>query len=247
MRGITFLFAFVLLFSIMFFLSCGSEEEHSKISTPRGVELETILDRPAGTAKFPAIVIAPGQGYHMRLSLFEKLAAACVQNGFVCLRFDWDFYTKGEEPSPDFTSEKEELSAAIDYLKALDFVDRDKIFICGKSIGALVGIDIARQDQSLKGLIILTFGLHPPRPPYSVWPKAQRLRDVKIPVQIVSGKSDPICRREVLDSLVSTLTQEPELVYVKGNHSLKGDTVEETEDNETRAGEAVIDFMRRNL
>jgi len=247
MRGITFLFAFVLLFSTIFLLSCGSGEERLKISTPRGVELETILDRPEGTTKFPAVVIAPGQGYHMRLSLFEKLAEACVQNGFVCLRFDWDFYTKGGQSSSDFTNEKDDLSAAIDYLKALDFVDRDKIFICGKSVGALVGIDIARQDQSLKGLIILTFALHPPRPPYSVWPEAQRLQEVEIPVQIVSGKSDPICRREVLDSLVSTLTQEPELVYVNGNHSLKGDTVEETEGNETRAVEAVIDFMRRNL
>lgn len=247
MRGITFLFAFVLLFSTMFLLSCGSEEEHLKISTPGGVELETILDRPAGTTTLPAIVIAPGQGYHMRLSLFQKLAAACVQNGFVCLRFDWDFYTKGEEPSPNFTSEKEELSAAIDCLKALDFVDHDKIFICGKSIGALVGIQTARQDQSLRGLTILTFALHPPRPPYSVWPKAQRLRDVKIPVQIVSGKSDPICRIEVLDSLVNTLPEKPEIVYVAGDHSLRGDTDEETTSNQIAAVEAVIDFMKRNL
>ncbi|GAG29905.1 unnamed protein product, partial [marine sediment metagenome] len=71
MKEVAFPFTFALLFSIMFLLWCGSEEEHLKISTPRGVELETILDRPAGSAKFPAIVIAPGQGYHMRLSLFE--------------------------------------------------------------------------------------------------------------------------------------------------------------------------------
>jgi len=140
-------------------------------------------------------------------------------NGFVCLRFDWNFYTEGEEPSPDFTSEKEELSAAIDYLKALDFVDDDKIFICGKSIGALVGIDIARQDQSLKGLVILTFALHPPHLPYAVWPEAQKIREVRIPVFIVSGRSDPICRAEVLDSLVDTLPEKPGVVYVPGNHA----------------------------
>ena len=247
MRGITFLFAFVLLFSIMFLLSCGSEEEHLKISTPRGVELETILDRPEGSGKFPAIVIAPGQGYHMRLSLFEKLAEACVQNGFVCLRFDWDFYTKGGEPSSDFASEKDELSAAIDYLKALDFVDRDEIFICCKSIGALVGIELARQDQSLRGLIILTFALHRARPPCKIWPEARRLEEVKMPLQIVSGKSDPICRVEVLDSLLNTLPEKPEIVYVAGDHSLRGDTDEETASNQIAAVEAVIDFMRRNL
>jgi len=231
----------------MFLFSCGSEEERLKISTPRGVELETILDRPAGSAKFPAIVIAPGQGYHMQLSLFERLARESVQNGFVCLRFDWDFYTKGEEPSFGFTKEKEELRGAIDYLKGLDFVDQDRIFVCCKSIGALVGIDVARQDQSLKGLVILTFALHPPRAPYTVWPEAQKIREVKIPVFIVSGRSDPICRAEVLDSLINTLPEKPAVVYVAGDHSLKGDTDEETEESEARALEAVIDFMKGNL
>jgi predicted alpha/beta-hydrolase family hydrolase len=247
MRGVTFPFVFALLSSIMFLFSCGSEEQHLKILTPRGVELKTILDRPEGPGKFPAVVVAPGQGYHMRLSLFKRLAEACVQNGFVCLRFDWDFYTKGEEPSSEFTNEKEDFSAAIDYLRASDFVDHDRIFVCGKSIGALVGIKVARQDQSLRGLIILTFALHPPRPPYTVWPEARRLKEVKIPVQIVSGRSDPVCRVELLDSLANTLLEKPEIVYVEGDHSLRGDTDEETASNEIAAIQAVIDFMKRNL
>jgi predicted alpha/beta-hydrolase family hydrolase len=112
---------------------------------------------------------------------------------------------------------------------------------------ALVGIDLASRDQSLRGLVILTFALHPARPPYKIWPEAEKLKEVEIPVQIVSGRSDPICRMEVLDSLARTLPEKPEVVYVEGDHSLKGDTDEKTQENEGKAVSAVIDFMNAHL
>jgi len=67
MKGIVLPFASVLLCLAMFSLSCTSEKERLRISTPGGVQLEALLDRPEGPGKFPAIVVAPGQGYHMRL------------------------------------------------------------------------------------------------------------------------------------------------------------------------------------
>lgn len=228
-------------------LSCGPERENLRIRTPSGRQIEALLDRPEGTGRFPVVIVAPGQGYHMRLSLFEKLAEASVENGIVCLRFDWGFYTEGGEPSSDFAEEKEDFTAAIEYVRSLEFVDQDKIFVCGKSIGALVGIDLASRDQSLRGLILLTLALHPARPPYKIWPEAERLKEVEIPVQIVSGRSDPICRMEVLDSLAKTLPEKPEVVYVEGDHSLKGDTDEKTEENEMKAVNAVIDFVKGHL
>jgi predicted alpha/beta-hydrolase family hydrolase len=247
MRVITSLQILMFLPFAVVLLSCESQRESLKIRTPGGRQIEALLDRPEGTGRFPVVVVAPGQGYHMRLSLFEKLAEASVENGIVCLRFNWGFYPEGGEPSSDFTEEKDDLSAAIEYARGLDFVDHDKIFVCGKSIGALVGIDLASRDQSLRGLVILTFALHPARPPYKIWPEADKLKEVKIPVQIVSGRSDPICRMEVLVSLVKTLPERPEVVYVEGSHSLKGDTEGETQENEMKAVNAVIDFVKAHL
>lgn len=247
MRVVGLVQVFMLLPFAVVLLSCGCERESLRIRTPGGRQIEALLDRPEGTGRFPVVVVAPGQGYHMRLSLFEKLAEASVENGIVCLRFDWGFYTKGREPSSDFAEEKEDFTAAIEYVRSLEFADQDKIFVCGKSIGALVGIDIAFRDESLRGLILLTFALHPARPPYKIWPEAEKLKEVEIPVQIVSGRSDPICRMEVLDSLVRSLSEKPEMAYLEGNHSLKGDTDEETQENEMKAVNAVIDFVKGQL
>ena len=44
---------------------------------------------PPGPGPFPALVLAPGQRYHMRLPIAEQLASQLVPRGIAVFRFDW--------------------------------------------------------------------------------------------------------------------------------------------------------------
>jgi predicted alpha/beta-hydrolase family hydrolase len=81
--------------------------EKTTARTTYGADIAVQVNLPANLAtKAPAIVLAPGQGYHMDLPLLAELAAALEAKGALVFRFNWDYFGKPNgEPSPDLQKE----------------------------------------------------------------------------------------------------------------------------------------------
>ncbi|MCP4634768.1 MAG: dienelactone hydrolase family protein, partial [candidate division Zixibacteria bacterium] len=214
-----------------------------EITTPRGIKLSAFLNTPNGEGKFPAVVVAPGLGYNSTLPLFEKFSDQCIESGIICLRFEWDFYTKGVDPSDDYSDEFDDYSSAVEYLKGVENVNHSKIYIAGKSIGSLVAIEYAAQNPGHAGLILFTPPLHSPQPPYNLRKPMERIKDINIPITIIYGDDDPICREDQLEKFLIPLDNKPEVNQFGGNHSFKGASDSDTAKNLLNAVKAAVEFI----
>lgn len=57
------------------------QEAGLTVTTSRGAKVDAIADFPAGSGPFPAIVLAPGQGYHMVRPALAQTATRLVAAG----------------------------------------------------------------------------------------------------------------------------------------------------------------------
>ncbi|HVY60868.1 MAG TPA: alpha/beta family hydrolase [Planctomycetota bacterium] len=191
---------------------------HARVTVPDLVPPSTV----------PALVIAPGQAYHMDLALTRGLFERVAAEGWIAVRFDWSFYTTRTKPSKAYASEVEELQAVIDHTRALPGCDRSRLYIVGKSLGAGIALERAAADPSIRGVILLTPPIHSPKPEYKMGTIRPRLERLRQPSLIVVGERDPLCELGRLYTLLSGLSHAPHLAVVGGDHSLRPTTPEES-------------------
>ncbi len=120
------------------------------------VEGETIrgwLYKPDDdNAPFPTIVMTHGAGGTKDM-LLEEYALRYVDNGMAVLVVDYrNFGTSDGEPRQLFliSRQLDDLHAAIDYLRSLDFIDSDRIGLWGTSASGGYGIMAAALDRKIK-------------------------------------------------------------------------------------------------
>ncbi|MFY8118684.1 MAG: alpha/beta hydrolase family protein, partial [Roseateles sp.] len=123
-----------------------------------GERLATLVDIPAGAGPFPALVLAPGQGYHMGMPVLDQMAQAFVTQGYAVFRFNWSYYSAQprRQPSADLSQELQELRVVIAAARQHPKVLPDKISVGGKSLGSLVAWQAFRQDPALRSVLLLT-------------------------------------------------------------------------------------------
>ncbi|AWB45583.1 hypothetical protein DCC85_16185 [Paenibacillus sp. CAA11] len=88
--------------------------------------------------KYPVAILSHGVlGDRNQQGMFTQLTDALQKKGMVTVRFDFDGYgeSDGELKYNSIKSEKEDLSAIIDYVKTLDYVDTNRINLVGYSMG----------------------------------------------------------------------------------------------------------------
>lgn len=115
-------------------------------------------DFPPGAGPFPAVVLAPGQGYHMDLPAMRQAAAALVSRGFAVYRFNWSYWTrepKGDRSS-DLSAELRDMQAVIRAARGSQRVDAKRVAVGGKSLGSLLAWQAFRADDSLTSALLLT-------------------------------------------------------------------------------------------
>jgi predicted alpha/beta-hydrolase family hydrolase len=217
-----------------------------QIDTPRGTKLEARLSRPVdATVPLPAVVLAPGVGYDMDRPRMRRTAERLADRGFLALRFYWGFYTHKTPRGPGLRSEIEDLRAALATIRRNKAVDRKRVFVLGKSLGSLVGLETATTDQDLAGLVLLTFAMHDQARPERVRPIAAKLPDLDLPVLIVGGDNDPLCNTAALDKLAAKCRHKPEVHIVPGDHTLQAGSREATEQSIERAVNKMVEWLRR--
>ena len=112
----------------------------------------------AGNTKYPTVILAHGySASHLSLSHFADYFA---QAGFACYVFDFcgggpNSRSDGKMEEMSVLTEVDDLNAVIDFVKTVDIVDADHLFMLGESQGGLVSALIAaKRPDDIRSLIL---------------------------------------------------------------------------------------------
>jgi hypothetical protein len=186
-----------------------AHSEELTIQTPRGTTVHISIDRPSALGdKFPALVIAPGQGYHKELPLVKTLAAKAAMSGVVVYRFDWSYFSadpKSGQPSADLKNEVEDMLAVVEKAKSDPSVEAGKIVLAGKSLGMVLLTPLCTDPDS---------GAAIGNESYPNFVANSR------PISLVLGNTDPMCQLPMLYDFLRPTAGNVSVNTFTGGHSL---------------------------
>jgi predicted alpha/beta-hydrolase family hydrolase len=217
----------LLLVILLIVLHGPAAAESIRLTTPRGAMVEVIVDLPPGEGPFPALVLAPGQGYHMALPALQETSRRLVTHGVAVYRFNWAYFTKNPnilEPSSDLSNELQDLQTVISLARANPRIAQQNLFIGGKSLGSLVAWRALVKDNSIHGGLFLT--------PVCVDLKSSEaapnaeinypgLSEEHRPIAFIAGDHDPLCSPPVLYRFASKAGGSARVAIVGGDHSFE--------------------------
>ncbi|NRB40841.1 MAG: hypothetical protein HRU20_20615 [Pseudomonadales bacterium] len=221
-----------LIISIFFIFTSvvnATEVKKFNITTERGDVIEAQLHTPKNIqGKIPALLIAPGKGYHMDLPLVKKLAQEAAENNIISLIFNWHSFTSNGTSSEDLAKEVQDMAAALKYIKSLANVDTDKIMLAGKSLGSVVAYKIFKSHQDLFSLYLLTplCTWHWDDQGNQVYPfpigeiRYPKLNDELRPIHITLGNKDTLCMPEMLYDFLKMSNGNISTTVLGGDHGM---------------------------
>ena len=206
---------FLKIFIFATFTFSAFASSNVTIETSDARKLEAILELPETyEAKSPAVLIAPGQGYHMQLPLVQRLAQKALSRGYAVLRFNWHYYTQGTKPSQNLEREYLDIASALDFLKRDSRINTEQIMVAGKSLGTILSWRLFNANKDLKGLFLLTPLCAQPQLYYPEMLKETRH------IQLVLGDKDPHCALPALYDFLKDSRGNIGVTVLQGDHSL---------------------------
>ena len=215
-------------------LTFAASAETTQVKTPRGVSVNVAINVPDSSVagKRPAVIIAPGAGYHMELPIIKELAEKLAAAGVLAFRFDWNYYAtdpaKGQS-SAGLSKELEDMQSVVNLAKADARVDAGQIIIAGKSMGSVVAFNVFIRDRSAKAVVLLTplcssttddKGNAIPNPRAVGALNYPTLTDLTKPIVMMLGNSDPACFVPNLFDWLKASKGNVVTVVVGGDHGL---------------------------
>lgn len=138
--------------------AAAAQAADDSVLNVRGQRLAVQIDWPSGEGRFPAVVLAPGQGYHMGLPAMEALSRALMQQGVAVFRFNWSCFSaepKGQ-PSDDLSRELQDLQAVLAAAHRHARVMPENVSVAGKSLGSVAAWQALAADTQLRGALLIT-------------------------------------------------------------------------------------------
>ena len=191
---------------------------------------------PDGSQQVAALVVAPGAGYHMDMPLIAELASRVPQIGAALIRFNWHYFDAKLPRSADSSSELEDLRAVVDYVRALERVDR--VLLGGKSLGTIVAYAADTTEDRELPLVLLTPVCRSRQEFARFYPQ---LAERAGPVLIQLGNQDPLCRLDILYASAGAGTS---IVVLPGDHALEVGVAEHDAENIELAVSVVMRWLR---
>jgi dienelactone hydrolase len=221
----------------------AGEMKSFRIKTPRGAEVEVLVAYPTVRPgeKVPAIVAAPGQGYHMGLPIFAHLREKASAAGIAVFTFHWNFFSEGKKRHENFDTEVEDMQAVLHFARADERVDASRIILAGKSIGSVVVYRVFRQNPDAYALHLWTPLFYTAE---IMDTRFAGLASVAKPVLVLAGAADEAFENSVALPRLAAAGRNIAVVQVPGAHSFElgpHDDPNFTEKNERNVS-AVMDL-----
>jgi predicted alpha/beta-hydrolase family hydrolase len=146
-------------------------------------------------------------------------AAALSARGIEVVRFNFPYRERGSrrpDPMPTLTAS---FAAVVERNRS-----GKRLIIGGRSMGGRVATMLAADGFACDGLLLFAYPLHPAGEP-------EKLRDahlprIKVPVLCFNGTRDALCRRDLMERALTTVTTDWRMHWIEGaDHSLKGDKI----------------------
>lgn len=163
-----------------------------------------------------ALVLAHGAGAGMT-SAFMEIMAAHLAETLLVYRFNFPFADRGAR-RPDRLGVAEE--AWLGVLHQVRSATSAPLFAGGKSFGGRMASHVVAGGESVAGLVLLGYPLHPPGRPERV--RAGHLGAITCPMLFVEGTRDPLCPLGALQPVLAGLPGPTRLAVIEdGDHSFK--------------------------
>lgn len=97
-----------------------------------------------------------GNGLGFKSNIYKDLSDMFVEMGCVCIRYDkrGTHESTGDAKTSGLSDLVNDAANVIHYAKKLDYVDEEKIVVCGHSEGAMIAT-LLTKDEQLEGIILL--------------------------------------------------------------------------------------------
>lgn len=230
---------------ILLALGVMAEESKVEIKTQSGTNFVAMVGMPEGEGPFPAVVIAPGRGYHMELPLVKDLAERLRSVGIATVRFDWIFFTKKESPSEGRKTEQDQIESALDHLKTNGRIDKNRLGIVGKSLGSVVAWSAFRNRSDAKAVVMLTPIMPDEETALRLHPGLEvEHRDA---VWIIGDNDAENCSLPVIYKIAGIAKAKSRVVVLEGGHSFERSREDSAPENSKFAIEAASYWFQRLL
>ena len=100
-----------------------------------------------------------GNNLGFKSNIYKELSDMFVEMGYVCIRYDkrGTHESKGAGLNFGLSDLVNDAANIIRYAKMLDYVDEEKVVVCGHSEGAMIATLLTKnEDLDLKGIILLS-------------------------------------------------------------------------------------------
>uniref|UniRef100_A0A8C9RRF3 Testis expressed 30 n=1 Tax=Scleropages formosus TaxID=113540 RepID=A0A8C9RRF3_SCLFO len=181
--------------------------------------LDGVLSVPgARVAARAALVLTHGAGGDMHQAQLRSLARRVASAGLLCLRFT----CRG----PNLARRTRAFGAALVRNSGLERFTLTDVFLGGRSMGsraaAAVALSMQQSAGVLRGLICLSFPLHPPGQTHLHVQRSEDLRGLAgVPVLFVSGSADAMCQRKLLEHTLKDMKSPATVHWIEGgSHGL---------------------------
>jgi alpha/beta superfamily hydrolase len=168
-----------------------------RVTFPSGdLTLEGVLHRPS-TQLYPAAVVChphPLYGGEMSNSVVIAVCAALVGSGIAALRFNFRGVGDSEGRFADGIGERDDVLAALAYLRGLEGVEPAKACLVGYSFGAAMALEAA--DEQVAALVAIS--------PPSIGSSVPSL-DVRCPTLMVAGDRDDVAPKGWMTTLAGVI------------------------------------------
>ncbi|XP_041115377.1 testis-expressed protein 30 [Polyodon spathula] len=174
------------------------------------------------------VILTHGAGGDMNFRQLVSITTFLASNGILCVRFTCKGLNLGYRVNA--------YKAVVEYMRNSKEYKVNDLFLGGRSMGARAAAAVVKQltennDDDIRGLICLSYPLHPPKQQKKL--RTSDLQLVQNPVLFLSGTADEMCEKSLLEGEVSKMVAPTKVYWIDGaNHGMgvKGRTEEEIMD-----------------
>lgn len=97
-----------------------------------------------------------GNGFRFKSNMYKNLSDMFINMGYVCIRYDkrGTHESTGNNKISGLSDLVCDAVNVVRYAKKLDYVDKDKVVVCGHSEGSMIAT-LMTKNESLQGIILL--------------------------------------------------------------------------------------------
>lgn len=175
-------------------------------------ETSVLFEPPTRGADGTVFVCAHGAGGHMRDRSMNALAAALRERGVGVVRFNFPYREQGVRRPDPMPRLQACMSAVVAHTRGA--LEPQRLVIGGRSMGGRTASMLAAEGLNCNGLLLFAYPLHPAGKPEKL--RDAHLRSIAVPVLCFNGTRDTLCRRDLMEAVLSTLGTRWQMHWLEG-------------------------------